>query len=445
MSGVVTMIQNASTNALALVIDRGISRYLDLVDFVSLRRTCRCHYNDSGAWSIRSKQLPLHLSSLNTREILALHYLLQWAMLFPYELGTKKWYQQIVNWLEHNTSIRIMSSFFIQMNYLDLDLSNISIRKRHVWLKQKHRYRSRRVYKMDPLPDYVPACQEHAYHYDTFRPQYEEHDITDTRPTKRRKRWVQRLRTPQSCRWEHLCSLLHEQRHSSSDDNGQPWRLAQDGAHTPDNEPWFGIGVHMSVVLLPVQRRGKKSQSIFGVGGGGPVAMPTHLLHTDHSRFFESTRTQKWPSDSCFPRFVPGPDASGKFICATSGTGRGCHSTVIIGQRSQFDMDSRIWQEWSPWHRGRTQIGPFPLLSESFGSDHAIRSVLHDTHHNGWQHGRCVRISPWKTSISTCTKLDVGKHLHRRCRRHDEKRRCQIKTYPMFGGGGGCRHIPCAI
>ena len=211
------MIIHEILNSLPLVIDRGISRYLDMVDFVSFRRTCRCHYNDLEAWSIRSSNLPVRISFLNNREIIALHYLLQCSMQFPYQIGTKIWYQQIVDWLEYNSSIRIMSLFFIEMNFIDFDLSNVSVRKRYLWLKQNHRYQSQRVYKIENITyynDIYECCSNTDRYTDSYNDRYDEYSYndgyyppyneeefnTETRPTKRRKRHFQSIRTPQPCR-----------------------------------------------------------------------------------------------------------------------------------------------------------------------------------------------------------------------------------------------------
>jgi len=196
------MIKPERIKCVPMVVDRGLSRYLDIVSFVSFRRTCRCHYNDSEAWLVRSKNLPIRIASLNPREIIALHHLLEWSMQLTYQIGTNIWYQKIVDWLEYNTSIRIMSLFFIQMNCIDLDLRHVSVRKRYLWLKQTHLYQSQRVYKIENITDYKNNYEEylHSYGYDYEYGQYnEEYNNIEYRPSKRRKRWVQSIRTPQSC------------------------------------------------------------------------------------------------------------------------------------------------------------------------------------------------------------------------------------------------------
>ena len=94
-----------------LVSDRNVCTYLDTRSFVMFRITCRTHYNDDEAWSMRSSRGVLNVPSFNTKQTLGLNYLMKYALLFKSPTGSTEWFQEIVNWLEYKTSIKILHSF----------------------------------------------------------------------------------------------------------------------------------------------------------------------------------------------------------------------------------------------------------------------------------------------------------------------------------------------
>lgn len=163
-----------------LVVDRGVCPFLSVQSFISLRAVCHTHYRDQEAWFLRSNPMPVHVPSLSMREKLALNYLLGWAMHFPEQLGSEDWYQHVMEWLEHNSSIRIMHHFFMNQDIDKLDLTTLSLRRRFVWQRQWHRYR--RLYKTKRKKSILT------------------HEYIDEYPSKRRKCWVPSAGVAQSCR-----------------------------------------------------------------------------------------------------------------------------------------------------------------------------------------------------------------------------------------------------
>lgn len=157
-----------------VVVDHLVSNFLETLSFIALRSTCSIHYNDQESWSLRSSSLPVNVSTLNMREKLALNYLLSWAIQFKEETGSILWYKRVVEWLEHNASIKIMHTFFINQRIDNIDLSKLTHRRKFLWQRLWHRYQ--RLYKSNILSIDEPA-------------------------PKRRKcnNWVQNNRTPQLC------------------------------------------------------------------------------------------------------------------------------------------------------------------------------------------------------------------------------------------------------
>ena len=166
-------------NSFPMVVDRCVSPFLSVQSFISLRTVCNTHYRDQEAWFLRSNPMPVHVPSLSMREKLALNYLLSWAMQFPEQLGSEDWYQRVMEWLEHNSSIRIMHHFFMNQDIDKLDLTTLSLRRRFVWQRQWHRYR--RLYKMKS------------------QKRKSTHAFPDEDPSKRRKYWVSSAGIAQPC------------------------------------------------------------------------------------------------------------------------------------------------------------------------------------------------------------------------------------------------------
>jgi|MEHZ01.3.fsa_nt_MEHZ010763184.1_2 hypothetical protein len=121
------------------VVDYSVSEYLSTHSFVAFRSTCSVHYHDQEAWLRRAKSLPVNVSSLSMREKLALHHLLQWALQFEEQIGSDVWYQRIVEWLEHNSSIRIMHSFFANQKIVNIDFTNLTTRRKFLWQRSHYR------------------------------------------------------------------------------------------------------------------------------------------------------------------------------------------------------------------------------------------------------------------------------------------------------------------
>lgn len=156
-----------------LPVDRGVSRYLRTIDFVSFRKTSRLHYNDEEAWTIYASKMPLNCKGIDGRRKIGLHFLFYWALQFPERVNTKEWFQRIVNWLEYKTSIKIMYSFLFhsQLNFLmDMDTSKLDGRRRFVWLRLWHQ--NSRVFKRVSLDyDIDDRPQKRDRHWEVDQPQ----------------------------------------------------------------------------------------------------------------------------------------------------------------------------------------------------------------------------------------------------------------------------------
>jgi hypothetical protein len=125
-----------------LPIDRNISSFLTITEFVSFRRTCHLFYEDEEAWNIKAKTLPISLSSLNSKKTLGLHYILKWSVLFEEVVGSYQWYQKIVNWLGYKVSIKIFFSFIVFYNVpflSNLNLKHMNNIQRFHWNYLYHR------------------------------------------------------------------------------------------------------------------------------------------------------------------------------------------------------------------------------------------------------------------------------------------------------------------
>ena len=160
----------------SLPVDRHVSSYLSIQDFVQFRKSCRVLYCDEEAWTLRARGL--HMNKENPRETLALNYLLQWSMKLPARLGSNEWYQEIVNWLQYYVSIKLIHSFIRNQHFdflYSMDLSQLSSSQRLMWLRLWHRYG--RLYK----------------------PNLEQCYVTEGRPAKRIKLGISHPRTLQPC------------------------------------------------------------------------------------------------------------------------------------------------------------------------------------------------------------------------------------------------------
>lgn len=126
-----------------LPIDRNVSSFLTIIEFVSFRRTCHFFYEDEEAWDIKAKLLPISLSSLNSKKTLGLHYILKWSILFKESIGSHQWYQRVVNWLGYKVSIKIFFSFivFYNVHFLpNLNLEHMNVSQQFHWNFLYHRY-----------------------------------------------------------------------------------------------------------------------------------------------------------------------------------------------------------------------------------------------------------------------------------------------------------------
>jgi len=132
-----------------LVSDRNVCPYLDTRSFVMFRITCRTHYNDEEAWSIRSSGGVLNVPSLKKREALGLNYLMKYALMFESPIGSSEWFQEIVNWLEYKISIKILHSFIFSTApnlMFQLSFRRLTPSARFHWERLWCRYE--RVYKI---------------------------------------------------------------------------------------------------------------------------------------------------------------------------------------------------------------------------------------------------------------------------------------------------------
>ena len=125
-------------NCFKCIVDRRISEFLNIRDFVNLRSICKTHYDDSEAWKIKAISFPMNVNTLNSKEKIALHYLLKMSYQFTEPIGSLQWYNNIVTWLQHNVSIKIMSSFLFHQSITSVNLSHLCLRRRFVWQRQFH-------------------------------------------------------------------------------------------------------------------------------------------------------------------------------------------------------------------------------------------------------------------------------------------------------------------
>ena len=125
-------------NCFKCIVDRRISEFLNIRDFVNLRSVCKTHYNDDDAWRIKAIDFPMNINTLNSKEKIALHYLLKISSQFTEPIGSLQWYNNIVTWLQHNVSIKIMSSFLFHQSITSVNLSHLCLRRRFVWQRQFH-------------------------------------------------------------------------------------------------------------------------------------------------------------------------------------------------------------------------------------------------------------------------------------------------------------------
>jgi len=134
-------------------IDRNVCSFLSIYEFICFRKTCRCYYYDAAAYDVRAWSLPLHLSNFSSRQTIALHYLMSFAVQFEDRLGSVTWYQRVVNWLRYKPSIKIMYAFICVQNFdflFRLTLSDLSACQRFCWLRllcRNQQIQKRRLFK----------------------------------------------------------------------------------------------------------------------------------------------------------------------------------------------------------------------------------------------------------------------------------------------------------
>lgn len=131
------------------VSDRNVCTYLDTRSFVMFRIVCKTHYNDMEAWALRASCGILCVPSLNPRQTLGLNYLMQYALLFESSIGSVEWFQEIVNWLDYNISIKLLHTFLLNSApnmIFKLDFHKLSLSTRLRW--ERLWCRHVRVYKI---------------------------------------------------------------------------------------------------------------------------------------------------------------------------------------------------------------------------------------------------------------------------------------------------------
>lgn len=137
--------------SISLVVDRGVSSFLYIRDFMSLRRTCKTLYDDSEAWQKRAYSLPIQLKKLDDKKTIGLHYLLGWSLKLNAYPGSLDWYKQMIQWLSYKVSIRILfvflSSYSNENLLRALDDVNLNSSQRLSWQYYIHRSNSTRVFK----------------------------------------------------------------------------------------------------------------------------------------------------------------------------------------------------------------------------------------------------------------------------------------------------------
>lgn len=130
----------------SLCVDRNVSSYLPVYEFVQFRKTCHTLYDDDEAWAVRAKKVSPIVT--NPKHQIGLHYLLTWASKLPSHTGTHEWYQELVDWLQYKISIKIIHDFIRSKNVLFLHtmtMQNMTPSQRYQWKYMWHRYS--RLYK----------------------------------------------------------------------------------------------------------------------------------------------------------------------------------------------------------------------------------------------------------------------------------------------------------
>lgn len=153
------------------VVDRRVSSFLEDYDFVQMRKTNKVLYQDEEAWNIRVKNVPMYTEDPKQR--LGTHYLIGWSLKLQIVPGSFQWYQYIVNWIEHRTSIKLMYSFIRKRRvefFNNIDLSNLCPRRRFIWQFLMHRDRG--LFKRQRcLYDERPAKRHMSRFQDRRNPQ----------------------------------------------------------------------------------------------------------------------------------------------------------------------------------------------------------------------------------------------------------------------------------
>ena len=158
-----------------LVVDRGVSCFLSIRDFMVLRKTCHTLYDDTEAWQERANSLPVQLKRLNAKQTIGLHYLLGWSLQLNTRLGSLDWFKQLIQWLSYKVSIKILFVFLSSQSteYLlrALDDVNLSSSQRLSWQYYVHRSNSTRLFKRTRLEvdvferrPYKKPCISHPRH-----------------------------------------------------------------------------------------------------------------------------------------------------------------------------------------------------------------------------------------------------------------------------------------
>ena len=144
------------------IVDRNVSGFLTIHEFVQYRKTCKELYNDQEAWQIRSQHLPLYVN--NPKHKLGLHYLLKWSTMWEDTPGSVEWYQRLVDWLEYKVSIKIIFSFIRSQKlsfFPQMDWANLSCRQKHLW--EFIYFRNRRLFKPCGIIQDVRASKRMRY------------------------------------------------------------------------------------------------------------------------------------------------------------------------------------------------------------------------------------------------------------------------------------------
>ncbi len=132
-----------------LVSDINVCSYLDTYSFCMFRRTCKTHYNDEESWYLRCSGCILNVPTMDNKQTLGLNYLMKYALLFESPFGSTEWFQEIVNWLEYKSSIKIVQSFIFNSSpnlMSQLSFYRLSPSARMCWERLWCRYE--RVYKI---------------------------------------------------------------------------------------------------------------------------------------------------------------------------------------------------------------------------------------------------------------------------------------------------------